>query len=294
MNGDDFLTKFGNRIEKIGKDGIMGIMKNTGHSINNNIYKNLLFNNDEYHKNLTFKHNRNNIYFENQESNNYSQNKQPKSPFFLDMNYIQANKNRRNASLNNREPLVYSCKMNKKPYQIKNDNNIYNKNIYQNKYEIGDNRQKIIDYGYKPYTIKDYKKVNSEIVMGKLGANLGTKQWNEKRERMKKMSEYGKQLIKGKDHYIRTNESSEEKNKNVNEINENIKWNIINEYSKGLSDNKKTFNKEHFNYNLDGISNEKDKMNNKETNNQGIETLVKQHVNINSRRRLNNLKKILF
>ena len=44
----DFLSKFGERVEKIGKDGVMGIIKkHSGPSINhNNIIYNKLFNRD--------------------------------------------------------------------------------------------------------------------------------------------------------------------------------------------------------------------------------------------------------
>ena len=311
---DDFLTKFEDRIQKVGKDGIMGIMKHTGPSINNNIFQNILFN-KEYNQNLTYKPNRNNYehnnnYYQNQEIannnnsnilkkineysnqkpsyilslthkikniNNQSRNKLRESQFSLDKKLVEVNKDGRSISLNNREPLIYSC-------QIKNDN-ILN----YNKYEIGDNRQKIIDNGYKPYTIKDYKKLNNEIIMGNLGPDFRTKQWNEKRERMKKMSEYGKQLMnKGKENHIKGIESYEENNNNIDEIkNENGKWNIINEFSRGLSDNK-NYNKKEKKPNSDY------KINNIETNNQGIEKMIKQHVNINYRRKLNNLKKILF
>ena len=53
-NIDNFLSKFENRIEIIGKDGVKGIMKHTGPSINENnfIFQNDLFNNI-YNKNLT-------------------------------------------------------------------------------------------------------------------------------------------------------------------------------------------------------------------------------------------------
>ena len=98
-----------------------------------------------------------------------------------------------------------------------------------------------------------------------------------------------KQLMnKGKENHIKGIESYEENNNNIDEIkNEKGKWNIINEYSRGLSDNK-NYNKKEKKPNSDY------KINNMETNNQGIEKMIKQHVNINYRRRLNNLKKILF
>ena len=32
---DDFLSKFADRVEKVGRDGVMGLMKSTGSPINN-------------------------------------------------------------------------------------------------------------------------------------------------------------------------------------------------------------------------------------------------------------------
>ena len=145
---DDFLTKFEDRIQKVGKDGIMGIMKHTGPSINNNIFQNILFN-KEYNKNLTYKPNRNNYeqnnyYYQNQEIannnnsniiknineysnkkpsyilslthkikniNNQSRNKQRESQYSLDKKLVEVNKDGRSINLNNREPLIYSCQI---------------------------------------------------------------------------------------------------------------------------------------------------------------------------------------
>ena len=43
FGNDDFLAKFGDRVEKVGRDGVMGLMKSTGNPINlnrQNIYTN--------------------------------------------------------------------------------------------------------------------------------------------------------------------------------------------------------------------------------------------------------------
>ncbi len=51
---------------------------------------------------------------------------------------------------------------------------------------------------YKPYSLKDYKDITSaKLVLGGLGANIGTKEWFEKQEKIKKMDEYSKN-VKGK------------------------------------------------------------------------------------------------
>ena len=341
---DIFLAKFGDRAEIIGKDGVMGIMKNTGSSINNNnniYFQRGLFNGD-FNKNLTYKPNRNN----SSEQNNFiSKNQQilnnnlgslnntnesiTKKPFYLlshsfkikdynnninnmynnrlydyplNMNFMDANKNRKSISSNinyrnNREPLIYSCQINNNQNSYLNNNHIYNmnNNIDQNKHEIGNNRQNIIDYGYKPYTLKDYKKINNDIKMGKLGDdNIGNDEWNKKRERMKKMSEYGKQLMFKSNG--RLNESSEDNKKHLDVIlkKDDEKWKVNNDYLGDFSNNKK-YNK-----------NTKEKLwkkdlhlnnemfNNINENNNILGKNEKQQVNLNYRRRLKNLKNILF
>lgn len=48
---------------------------------------------------------------------------------------------------------------------------------------------------YTPYTLKDYKELTStNIVMGPLGANIGTDEWNEKKDKMKKMENYSNKI----------------------------------------------------------------------------------------------------
>ena len=44
-DNEDFLSKFGDRIEMVGRDGVMGIMKNTGNPINSGYTRNINNNN---------------------------------------------------------------------------------------------------------------------------------------------------------------------------------------------------------------------------------------------------------
>ena len=304
-NIDNFLSKFENRIEIIGKDGVKGIMKHTGPSINENnfIFQNDLFNNI-YNKNLTTRNmleqNKNILKDGNNKNPSYSLSKSYKFQNFnvfknnnyrdpnFPFNYMENNKTRQSISSNDHyrnanEKLIYSFQFNNK-YNNEQFNNYYN-NKKVNKYEIGNNRQKIIDNGYKIYTIKDYKNLDNEVNMGKLGLNYKTKEWNEKRERMKKMSEYGKQLMnKEKNHYLKNNEiyegNSDEKEK--------VKWNNINYNSKGNSYINEYNNNEFINK---SIINKNIKSNNDGKNE---EESLKPNTNINYRRRLKNLKNILF
>ena len=48
---------------------------------------------------------------------------------------------------------------------------------------------------FHPYTLKDYKEmIRNPVVMGPLGANIGTKEWEEKKNKMKKMMNYSNNI----------------------------------------------------------------------------------------------------
>ena len=51
-------------------------------------------------------------------------------------------------------------------------------------------------YEYKPYTLKDYKEIINVDTLGGLWANIGTEEWEKKKEKMDKMSEYAKNIFK--------------------------------------------------------------------------------------------------
>lgn len=82
-------------------------------------------------------------------------------------------------------------------YRIKNEakSNInytnYNKNNNSTNSLILPNSSK--NSFYKPYTIRDYEKINKDldkINTTSLGANIGTKEWNERANKMNKLKEY--------------------------------------------------------------------------------------------------------
>lgn len=53
------------------------------------------------------------------------------------------------------------------------------------------------DGSYKPYSLKEFKDLpNPKIPLGKLGPNLGTREWEERVEKMKKMEEYANSVNK--------------------------------------------------------------------------------------------------
>lgn len=56
-------------------------------------------------------------------------------------------------------------------------------------------RSRLTNVEYKPYTLKEYKELEKVgVVLGGLGPNIGTKEWEEKKEKMKKMEEYAKKV----------------------------------------------------------------------------------------------------
>lgn len=66
----------------------------------------------------------------------------------------------------------------------KNDNSPLTRNL-----NVKDNVSRI--QTYNPYTIKEYKEMcNVKINMGGLGPNIGTRDWEERMKKMKKISEY--------------------------------------------------------------------------------------------------------
>ena len=96
--------------------------------------------------------------------------------------------------------------MNNPPNMYNQMNNQYNNmNMKNNNSAKTPNMKKRIikkenDFQYMefhPYTLKDYKELTrNPVVMGPLGANIGTKEWEIKRNKMKKMQNYSNNINK--------------------------------------------------------------------------------------------------
>jgi hypothetical protein len=96
--------------------------------------------------------------------------------------------------------------MNNPPNMYNQMNNQYNNmNMKNNNSAKTPNMKKRIikkenDFQYMefhPYTLKDYKELTrNPVVMGPLGANIGTKEWEFKRNKMKKMQNYSNNINK--------------------------------------------------------------------------------------------------
>ena len=367
---DNFLIKFANRVETVGRDGVMGLMKSTGVPINNNRQNNYsnqgayfsmkkeVFNEDNKNTNDFNNHQRispNNLFTNNNTYRNListnsnkieniykSENKFNKSSKSLfptinnhNQNYITENihnhfrTNNNNDNLGN--PLFYSNKtinnennlnnnnknyfnsrsnvrsnsLNVRFYDNNNNNLIgqkFNNDINQrNIYSVANNRQNIVDYGYTPYTLKDYKKITNDVKLGKLGPNIGTEEWNKKRKRMKKMSDYGNKVMsEGKGCYAKLAESADDKHKRLKEMKLlNGKWNIINEYSRGIMLNTNKNSNERFKKNVNDKLMEEERLIDKQfemdlEDEEEKERILQQKRNEVYQQRLNRMKNLLF
>lgn len=353
-SNDEFLTKFANRVEKVGRDGVMGLMKSTGLPINNIKYnyhneQNYQSSNSKISKNEVNKSNNNNDYdisplraqnnmfinktyksslknsavsninnFSNINNNIYKYNSSKSvipsmnnqniinnNGFNSDVNYYNLNKNNTNDNHNyfNSRSNVRSNSLNYRYYDNDNNNNLFSSpSINQrNIYSVANNRQNIVDYGYTPYTLKDYKKISNDVKLGKLGPNIGTEEWKKKRKKMKKMSEYGNKVMsEGKGCYIKLAESADERHKRLQEMKLlNGKWNIINEYSRGIMLNKNKNSNEQFKRNVNDKLNEEERLIDKQfeldmEQEEEEERILQQKRNALYQQRLNRMKNLLF
>ena len=181
---------------------------------NRNNYENSK-NQNNFNKNNVLQRNAKMILNNNSNINNRQKAKSAKK--YVDNNnrlndiYYQGAKKNNNMGINN---LKYSNNNRQRMQQIYNDqySNQYN-NLYNNQY-INQNKSNVKlknnnnartpkvnrilnkshDYQFiefQPYTLKDYKELTrNPVVMRPLGANIGTKEWEFKKNKMKKMQVY--------------------------------------------------------------------------------------------------------
>ena len=216
MNSDNaFYEKFKNQIENLGKDGVVGIMKTTDKSEPIQSYKQI------------------------QQPMGYYQPMQP--PFMSPpmYNYYPQYQNQMyNPMANNGAYILYNTpkpQTQPAPKFVNNNNNFYP--FFQNQFFLpnqfyGNNMQQQVqpqrqfnnfmstnikkianntNYEYKPYTLKEYKEINRvPITLGKLGPNIGTEEWEEKKKKMNRLKEYSKQVNKKKSGLIGRNHKLKE------------------------------------------------------------------------------------
>ena len=141
--------------------------------------------------------NNKNIYENSKKNNNVNNN----NPMVRNAQMIINSNNNMNNNLKNKKKSQSAKRIN----GINNNNNYNNNNFMYNNMN-NNNRsppqqiKKLKDYQFMefhPYTLKDYKELTrNPVVMGPLGANIGTKEWELKRNKMKKMMNYSNNINK--------------------------------------------------------------------------------------------------
>ena len=115
------------------------------------------------------------------------------------------------------------------------------------------------------------------------------------------MSEYGNKVMsEGKGCYIKLAESADERHRRLQEMKLlNGKWNIINEYSKGIMLNKNKNSNEQFKRNVNEKLNEEERLIDKQfeldmEQEEEEERILQQKRNALYQQRLNRMKNLLF
>ena len=133
-----------------------------------------------------------NIYFNNSNINN-------PYPYIQQNNNTNTNDNINNGDIkmNKKKKLrPISAQMVGRTKSYMNKTNTTINTNYGNKSNITTITNMTSKYDYKPYTLKDYKEIINVDTLGGLGANIGTEEWEKKKEKMDKMSEYSKNIFK--------------------------------------------------------------------------------------------------
>lgn len=222
-----FHERFKNKIDIIGKDGLLPILKRINLPIihDNNIktysinsYQNNhgikekenYFSNDRkpsiasFHSDYSANKNKNSIFTkQNKLEHNKISNRLPNSKFKTSSELVKIeeennedNKNYQNKQYN---PISYNI-VNK--HKDKQQNlELYTKNLNEiesSKYSNLPNFNTNKSYSeYKPYTVKQYKEISknfSNINTKGLGANIGTEEWNEKQKKLQKLKDYSTEI----------------------------------------------------------------------------------------------------
>ena len=261
----DFLKKFKNRIEKMGKNGVSGLLMKmhepiNGNYSNNNRYNPSFLNYDnysnyenEYFNNFNYNNNNNNqIYNIYQNNYNNNNNNNESNNYFKNKGYFLMDSIPLNNKLLKNNPMVPEIKKSSLTERKKENyrSNILSKSVKLNKinkYNIekdlnSEKNQseflKNIDYGYIPYTLKDYKNLPKITLKGGLRSNIGTKEWEKAELKRSRMSNYGENVLKNETGLIyKVHGTPEQIIKRKKEImRENSKWKRSNTYGKRLLD----------------------------------------------------------
>lgn len=140
----------------------------------------------------------------------------------LNMNNRERLKQKNDANKSNiQEKAQQRSYSSKSKYENKNNSNLNNSNMrekyssieraqnthpdsFSNNYNGNNKSINENDITYHPYTLKDYKELASaKIVLGGLGPNTGTKEWEEKMKKMKKITEYSEHVKNAKNIHLK-------------------------------------------------------------------------------------------
>ena len=206
----NFIDKFNERIQIIGKEGVLGIIQENHIPIKPIPFEKMP---PKYRKSLSMKDISNNDMIDKEQDTNNNTIK--------DKAFFRAN------------PRIY------KRYAHPKDSSFISESV--NLYvRPADNLQNVIDHGYTPYSIKDYNKLPKEIKLGKLGPDFG-KDWKKRKIKINKMKEYGNHIMDvGHGLFFRNIVSPEEIRKKEQKqkiINGRIRK--IKEYSKSINERDK-------------------------------------------------------
>ena len=127
--------------------------------------------------------------------NNRYQGAQINSNYNISNNNIKKNSNKQIIS------QMYNKEYSSNSKRYNNNSNIKLKNKNNDKLPIMNkilNKSKDYQYiEFHPYSLKDYKELTrNQVIMGPLGPNIGTKDWESRRNRMKKMKNYSNNINK--------------------------------------------------------------------------------------------------
>ena len=140
-----------------------------------------------------------NIYFNNNNMNNPNPYIQQNNSNDVKNENINININNGDIKMNKKKklrPISAQMIARTKSYMNRTNTTINSNYNYGNKSNITTLTNMTSKYEYKPYTLKDYKEIINVDTLGGLGANIGTEEWEKKKEKMEKMAEYSKNIFK--------------------------------------------------------------------------------------------------
>ena len=202
----NFLDRFKGRIEKIDRNGIKDLMKRTGEPINDELQP--LNSLNQYNDNINSNYNNYRNNFNNYSRNNNSKIILPKLQSFSEYN-IKSPIHKSNIMNKNREKplntLMYFPKVNTVDYIYARPNvikvGVSKKKKKKKKNMSIEEDDSIENVGFKPYSIRDYKKIMDDFKKNKfngLGYNNKNNEYKNREIKLLKRNNYSNNIEKNK------------------------------------------------------------------------------------------------